>query len=367
MAKKPPRFVKKRNTYYHVGYVQKYVVLPNGEKQLIIKRPYTSLGNDYQKAIKRWGEVESNLSASPNTFKALAIKYKEEVLSEKAQNTQELQAIQLEKLIEVFGHMQLSDIKPPHIAEYLDTSEFKIAANRQIQLLSAMYTKAIRWGWCDLNPTKGVERNEEKPRDRYITDEELALMRIKADPELLCIIDIGYATGLRISDIRNLRRKRPDREINEARAKKVDASFSYLEDDMLYSEHIKTGARQYFYLNGFLLDAVNRAKAIERKISSPFLFCTRQGKPHSKSGFDSKWRRFRTRIGIPDVHFHDIRAKAGTDAKLMGKNHQALLGHTDVSQSEKYVKTRMIDEIEPMDFNEKLKFKKTKSNWSVEQ
>jgi transposase len=100
------------------------------------------------------------------------------------------------------------------------------------------------------------------------------------------------------------------------------------------------------------------ALEIERKVKSQYLFCTRKGEAHSKSGFDSKWRRFKQLINLDDIHFHDIRAKTGTDAKLMGKNHQALLGHSDISQSEKYVKSRMIEEIEPLDFNEKQAFKK---------
>lgn len=357
MAKKPPRFVKKRNTYFHVGYKRIMVEMPNGQLKLVIKRPYTSLGNDLQKAILKWAEIEANLIVEANSFNALAIKYREEVLIQKRPNTKDMQGRFMKKLCAVFGHMQLNEIKPPHIAEYLDTSEFKITANREIQLMSAMYTKAIRWGWCETSPTRDVARNEEKQRNRYITDEEFITLRSKADEELLCIIDLAYSTGLRISDIRNIRRKRPDKEVMEARIQKLDVVFSYIDGEMLYSEHIKTGARQYFYLTGFLLDAVTRAKAIKRKISSPFLFCTRQGKPHTKSGFDSKWKRFREKVGILDIHFHDIRAKAGTDAKMMGKNHQALLGHTDISQSEKYVKARMIEEIEPLDFNDKLKLK----------
>jgi integrase len=357
VAKKPPRFVKKRNTYFHVGYKRVIITLPGGQSKVIIKRPYTSLGNDLQKAILKWAEVEVDLTVEADTFNALAAKYKQEVLTQKRPNTQDMQGRFMKKLCAVFGHMQLNEIKPPHIAEYLDTSEFKITANREIQLMSAMYTKAIRWGWCETNPTQSIKRNEEKQRTRYITDEEFMILRAGADEELLCIIDIAYSTGLRISDIRNIRRKRPDKEIMESRVKKQDIEFSYLDGDLLYSEHIKTGARQYFYLTGFLLDAVNRAKAMERKVSSPFLFCTRQGKPHSKSGFDSKWKRFREKVGLLDIHFHDIRAKAGTDAKMMGKNHQALLGHTDISQSEKYVKARMIEEIEPLDFNDKLMLK----------
>ena len=254
--------------------------------------------------------------------------------------------------------MALSSIKPHHIGEYLDKREAKISANREVQLMSAMFTKAIRWGWIEFNPTLGVQKNPEKVRDRYITDEEFTLIRINAGIELRCIVDIAYATGLRISDIRNIRRSKPVSEIREARKAKLNIAFTYIQENILYVEQIKTGTKQIFHIEGFLLTAITTALEIERKVKSQYLFCTRKGEAHSKSGFDSKWRRFKQRINLDDIHFHDIRAKTGTDAKLMGKNHQALLGHSDISQSEKYVKSRMIEEIEPLDFNEKQAFKK---------
>lgn len=348
MAKKPPRFVKKRNTYYHVGYMQSYD--ENGKK--LIKRPYTSLGNDYYKALIKWAEVEADQTAVKDTFGALCKKYKEDVFPEKSENTQLNQGYQIKKLQAVFGEMLLSDIKPHHIGEYLDTRDKKIAANREIQLMSAMFTKAIRWGWCDFNPTKGVERNDEETRKRYITDDEFLLMRSKAGEELRAMIDLGYATSLRISDIRNIRKRKPSVEMIKAKKEKLDVAFTYIEDGILHAEHIKTGHKQEFLIQGLLEDAIERAKKVKRKISSEYLFSTRKGQPHTKSGFDSKWQRFREKIGLFDVNFHDIRGKAATDAKRRGLNYQALLGHTDISQSEKYANQRLVERVLPIDFVE---------------
>jgi integrase len=47
------------------------------------------------------------------------------------------------------------------------------AANRTVAVLSKMFTLAIRWGMRTDNPTKGVERNPEQSRHRYMTGDEL--------------------------------------------------------------------------------------------------------------------------------------------------------------------------------------------------
>jgi integrase len=49
-----------------------------------------------------------------------------------------------------------------------------IAANRTISLLSTMFALAIREEWVDANPCKGVQRNGENRRERYLAPAEIA-------------------------------------------------------------------------------------------------------------------------------------------------------------------------------------------------
>jgi integrase len=46
-------------------------------------------------------------------------------------------------------------------------------ANRALALLSKMFTLAVRWEWRSDNPCRGVERNHEERRYRYLTPAEL--------------------------------------------------------------------------------------------------------------------------------------------------------------------------------------------------
>ncbi len=68
-------------------------------------------------------------------------------------------------------------------------------------MLSHAYTKAIRWGLADDNPCRQVERNKEKPDDRYITDTEfMAVYRLAPGP-VRDAMAIAYITGQRQADV----------------------------------------------------------------------------------------------------------------------------------------------------------------------
>jgi len=58
----------------------------------------------------------------------------------------------------------------------------------------------------------------------------------------------------------------------------------------------------------------------------------------------------KSKVGISDVHFHDIRAKALTDAKRKaGSDYaQALGNHTSVETTENYIKAHEVNIVEPL-------------------
>src|SRR5262249_39969557 len=47
------------------------------------------------------------------------------------------------------------------------------SANRAVTVLSKMFALAVLWHMCESNPTKGVEKNREHHRRRYLTGDEL--------------------------------------------------------------------------------------------------------------------------------------------------------------------------------------------------
>jgi integrase len=81
----------------------------------------------------------------------------------------------------------------------------KHRANRVIALLSKMFNLSIRWGWRLDNPCKGIERNPEAKRVRYLSADELArLTAVLAefgDRQAADIIRLLLLTGARSGEV----------------------------------------------------------------------------------------------------------------------------------------------------------------------
>src|SRR5262249_50431995 len=66
-------------------------------------------------------------------------------------------------------------------------------ANRVVTLLSKAFALAVRWGWRESNPCKGVKRNTEHNRERYLSGDELARLT-----EALAKADRDVADAIRL-------------------------------------------------------------------------------------------------------------------------------------------------------------------------
>jgi integrase len=123
-----------------------------------------------------------------------------------------------------------------------------------------------------------------------------------------------------------------------------------LTETMLTLRQGKTGVRQTFEVTQVLQVVLNRARRLRRRVGSLWLFCTRDGQPYSVSGWHSAWRRLAKRSGIEDMHFHDVRAKALTDAQReAGRDYaQALAGHKSGDMTEAYVRARTTQKVRPL-------------------
>jgi integrase len=78
-------------------------------------------------------------------------------------------------------------------------------ANRVVALLSRMFSMAIRWGWRTNNPCKGIERNPEDKRRRYLSIDELARLSAALgtlkDQQSADIIRLLLLTGARRGEV----------------------------------------------------------------------------------------------------------------------------------------------------------------------
>lgn len=266
--------------------------------------------DDKAGALRAYADIMDRRPAADTVGELLA-RYVREVLPSKSPKTRHEQERHARKLSTVFGGMLITDLKPEHVAQYLDASRAKVQANREIALLSHALTKAVRWGLVAANPCRGIERNKEAPRTRYVTHAEFIAVIECAPPVVAAMMALAYLTGQREGDIIRLRR---------------DA----LTPDGIAFQQAKTGRRLIVSWTPALAWAVEQAGKLPRgNATSLWVVCRRDGQPYTVSGFQAIWQRH-----IKACHergllaerftFHDLRAKAGSDAK-----DGQLLGHMD--------------------------------------
>lgn len=277
------------------------------------------LGRDYGAALLRWAEIEGRKLDRERSIERAIGHYLETEKHRLKEATMAGYQRSAARLIRVFGSMELTDLQPNHVYEYLRRAG-NVQANRDKALLSAVFTAARAWGWyMGDNPARGVRRNPEHARQRYVTDDELAALILAAPAQLGCIIRFAYLTGMREGDILRVR-------------------LSDLADEGIALEQGKTGKRQVIEWTEDLRAIVADARAIKRRVGSLYLFAGQEGQPYSGDGFRSMWRRVKIRALLPDVRFHDLRRKAGSD--VSDEHARALLGHDDARTTRKHYRAR---------------------------
>jgi len=312
----PPRMHLKADTYYYVTSTT--------------PRKWIRLDKDLSRAKLLWAQLETGKPLGGSFFPALLQQWlKSEQYTKLSEATKKTYQTLIDLLPQVFdGPME--SIKPMHVAQFMDTHTSKAQANLGRVILSNVFDHAIRRGIIECqNAAKMVPKFVIKGRDRYLTDEEFSAIRSNGNEVVKVAMDIAYLTGARITDVLKIR-------------------LADCQDDGLFIQQHKTGKRQLFTWSNELREVIATAKKLPRPVRGLQLLCTNRGKAYTYSAFYTIWNGACTRAGVKNVHFHDIRGKAATEAKQQGQDYQALLGHTSKSMSDKYIKQREIERVEPV-------------------
>ena len=198
-------------------------------------------------------------------------------------------------------------------------------ANRVVALLSRLFTLAIRWGWRPDNPCKGVERNQEHKRQRYLTGAELA----RLTGALAKLQDTGAANAIRLLLLTGARRG----EALAARWSNFDLAAGVWTKPGATTKQ-KTTHRVPLSVAACQLLIDMRAQADP---DVEWLFPARRT-PH-RLDLDDAWGLLRKTAKIPDVRLHDLRhtfasvlASSGLSLPIIGQ----LLGHTTAQTTHRY-------------------------------
>jgi integrase len=238
-------------------------------------------------------------------------RYAREVLPGKAPKTRRGNMAAIAKLRATFGHMRPDEVKPRDIGRYLSVGA-PIARNKEIALLSHVYTKAVsRWYVAESNPCRNVERNESRPRTRYITDAEFEAFWNAVPERLRVAMDLALLTGQRQGDLLQL-------------------EWSAVSEEGVFFQQGKTGKKLLVGMSPALREVLDRARTLKPELPRTFVIRKRNGKPYTSDGFRAIWQRLMRRhakAGALRFTFHDIRAKSISDtANLQDAYERA--GHT---------------------------------------
>lgn len=243
------------------------------------------------------------------------------------------------------GHIDVTALRPHHCYAYQNERGVKpsdgskpapVRANRELSLLAVVMKHAIKLGIIHANPMLKFEKLKEHGRERLPTVGELAAVMASDGPLLRAYIPVKVLVGFRQGDMLALR-------------------LDQLREDGIHYREGKKGRRRVMEWSDELREAVARARAVERKVSSMYLFATREGARYSPDGFRSIWHRAvqkAIRDGLLREPFteHDIRAHTATEAERTEnrKRAQELLGHSKETTTEIYLRDKEPVRVRPL-------------------
>ncbi|MFJ3259875.1 integrase [Pseudomonas sp. NPDC086581] len=166
------------------------------------KRKEIPLGTDYGEALQEWARLSR--STAPKVIRYMSElfdRYEREIIPTKAPRTQSDNWAELKQLRKSFDNAPIDAITPQVIAQYRDARTAKTRGNREIALLSHIFTMAREWGYYDgANPCAGVRRNKERPRSFYAGNDVWSAVYAYACQELRDSMDMAYLAGQRPAD-----------------------------------------------------------------------------------------------------------------------------------------------------------------------
>lgn len=305
------------------------------------------LGSDYVLAIKQWSEQSQN-TIPPNatiTFKMVWDNYLKFDFNDKSEATKKDYMKCSKNLLKYFDNppAPLDSIQPIHIQKYMTwRKDAKVRANHERRLFNLLWNLARSWGYTNKeNPCTGIAGYSEKARDIYVEDKLYNLVYSHACQPLKDALDLAYLTAQRPGDVTKM-------------------SETDIQEERLLVKQGKTDAKLRIGITGQLKSLIERIQLRKAafKVFSLRLIVDEYGKPLSQRAI---WERFdkarnlailenpKIEAEIKAYQIRDLRAKAVTDKTLSGDIRQAqkLAGHASAAMTERYVRNKIGDSVEP--------------------
>jgi integrase len=310
------------------GRERRFTIGPASEWSVTAAR---NEAKELKKKIERGNDPLAEIRADRDapTMADMCERFTEGHLPKKRASTRESYGIIIEKLIlPKMRHFKVievtfADVDALHRKITKDGSPYQ--ANRAVAVLSKMFNFAIRWGWRTDNPAKGIERNQETKRDRYLSTDELARLSDALaeyrDQQAANIIRLLLLTGARSGEVKAMHWEHLDLE-NGVWTK----PGSTTKQATLHRVPLSAPAR--LLLADLRRDADDEAE---------FVFPGRVGEHRME--FRKAWKHLCKTARIKGARPHDMRhtyasvlVSSGHSLEIIGR----LLGHTQPATTARY-------------------------------
>jgi integrase len=232
------------------------------------------------------------------------------------------------EILPALGAMKVAAVEYEHIDRLLSkiSKRAPYMANRVQALLSKAFALAIKWKWRTDNPVRGVERNQEHKRKRYLSADELARLTQALNEyhsqEIANVARMLLLSGARKTEVLSATWDQFDWD--KGLWKKPGSSTKQKTD---HEVPLSAPARQ------LLAKIREQQEATER-----FVFPGPGSRGH-RTGIKRDWTRLCALAGISGLRVHDLRhsyasqlASAGYSLPVIG----ALLGHATPATTHRY-------------------------------
>lgn len=227
-----------------------------------------------------------------------------------------------------FKKLRLNQISTKEIEllqSHFIQKEYSIATcNRYIGIIKASFSKACDWNLISEQRLKNIRKVKllkgENKRLRYLSKEEIDRLLSNCDRHLYPIVFTALHTGMRKSEILNLKWSQVD-----------------LKNGIILLDKTKNFERREIPMSDSL-KALFRQLHSQRRLDTDYVFVNQDtGKRYTdlKRSFNTACRK----AGIQDFHFHDLRHTFASHLVMSGadlKTVQELLGHKSLTMTLRY-------------------------------
>jgi integrase len=191
--------------------------------------------------------------------------------------------------------------------------------NKEVALLKAMLSKAVVWGYLDVNPLLTVKRLPEPDgRLRYLDADEIDRLLAACLSHLLPIVICALHTGMRRGEILGLTWDRVD-----------------MKQRVIQVTGTKTGKNRTIPINDPLLEALRH---LPRHLGTDYVFWNHETETRFVS-IKRAWKTTLRKANITGFRFHDLRHTFASHVQMgLGdlRATQTLLGHADPRMTMRY-------------------------------